>query len=154
MINKFKNKYAFLSNFYESPLYYQGLMFKNAEAAFQAQKESDISKKMAYCHFSAQDAKNAGRQAQLPYIWENIKLSIMFDVILAKFSQNADLKSMLLETGNEELVEGNTWGDMFWGKVNGEGENHLGKTLMNVRTVLRIAELLSEKNAKGYGYGK
>jgi hypothetical protein len=35
------------------------------------------------------------------------------------------------------LIEGNTWGDTFWGVCNGVGENNLGKTLMNVREILR-----------------
>lgn len=39
--------------------------------------------------------------------------------------QNEELKQKLLATGNEELVEGNNWGDTFWGMVNEVGENHL-----------------------------
>ena len=38
MIKEFKNQYFFLSNFYEYPIYYNKLVFCNAEAAFQAQK--------------------------------------------------------------------------------------------------------------------
>jgi hypothetical protein len=37
------------------------------------------------------------------------------------------------------LVEGNRWGDQFWGVDlrTGLGENHLGKILMKVRDELR-----------------
>ena len=35
------------------------------------------------------------------------------------------------------LVEENTWGDSFWGTVNGRGENQLGQILMDVRAKLR-----------------
>ena len=31
----------------------------------------------------------------------------------------------LLDTWPNELEEGNNWGDMYWGKVNGFGENKL-----------------------------
>ena len=44
-----------------------------------------------------------------------------------KFLQHPHLIEMLLQTGDEELVEGNKWGDRFWGVCKGKGENHLGK---------------------------
>lgn len=61
----------------------------------------------------------------------------MYEICLAKFSQNENLKARLLETGDKHLEEGNTWGDKIWGTVNGEGENNLGKILMRVRAELR-----------------
>ena len=51
--------------------------------------------------------------------------------------QNAELRIKLLETGNEHLEEGNTWGDRIWGTVNGVGQNRLGKILMRVREELK-----------------
>ena len=38
MINQFKEKYRFLSNFYPCPITYEGFTYPNVEAAFQAQK--------------------------------------------------------------------------------------------------------------------
>ena len=35
-----------------------------------------------------------------------------------------------------DLIEGNTWGDTFWGQVDGKGENKLGKLLMKIRDEL------------------
>ena len=52
-------------------------------------------------------------------------------------TQNPELGNKLLETGNQELVEGNTWGDIFWGVCNGKGQNWLGKILMMVRDEIR-----------------
>ena len=43
----------------------------------------------------------------------------------------------MIETGDEYLEEGNTWGDRIWGTVNGKGQNNLGKILMRVREELR-----------------
>lgn len=37
-IAKFEGSYRFLSNFYEAPVTYLGLTFRNNEAAFQAAK--------------------------------------------------------------------------------------------------------------------
>ncbi len=60
----------------------------------------------------------------------------MLEVVRAKFRVNV-LAEKLLATGDDELVEHNTWDDSFWGTCNGEGENHLGKILMKVRQELR-----------------
>ena len=61
----------------------------------------------------------------------------MLNVVRAKFDQHPDLAQKLLETGDEELVEGNTWGDRYWGVCGGKGKNMLGKILMRVREELR-----------------
>lgn len=65
--------------------------------------------------------------------WEQIKISLMREIVQAKFEQNPQLKDMLLATGNAYLEEGNTWGDRTWETVNGIGANHLGRILMDVR---------------------
>jgi len=54
-----------------------------------------------------------------------------------KFTKHESLKEKLLATGDEELVEGNDWNDRVWGKVDGVGENHLGRLLMKIRAELR-----------------
>jgi hypothetical protein len=64
----------------------------------------------------------------------------MTEIIRLKF-QNPGLKAKLLATGNQELIEGNTWGDCYWGVCEGNGQNHLGKILMQVRE-----ELLQRKS--------
>ena len=58
---------------------------------------------------------------------------------MAKFTQNEELKEKLLATENEELVEGNTWHDTYWGVCNRRGKNKLGKILMRIREELRDA---------------
>ena len=67
--------------------------------------------------------------------WESKKLDIMRGCLIAKFSQEP-LRTQLIETGNEHLQEGNTWGDTFWGVdlETGNGANHLGKLIMDIRT--------------------
>ena len=80
-----------------------------------------------------------GRQVTLRTDWEQVKVSIMEKIVRAKFVQNPYLMKKLLDTGELLLIEGNTWKDTFWGVDinNGEGKNHLGKILMNVREELR-----------------
>lgn len=50
--------------------------------------------------------------------------------------ENEDLKIKLLQTGLEPIVESNTWGDTYWGKCKGVGQNKLGQTLMRIRNEL------------------
>lgn len=133
MINEFKNEYFFLSNFYRAPVSYNGMHFSSSEAAFQAQKCPE--KRIEFFGLSPSKAKALGRKMPLRADWETVKDGIMEDIVFAKFEQNPPLLAKLLETGNEELVEGTTWNDTYWGidLATGKGENKLGKILMKVR---------------------
>ena len=130
MIDKFEGEYAFLSNFYDCPVNY-GLTYRNCEAAFQAMKDPNRCTEFVDLHASR--AKALGRKVRLRSDWEEIKDTVMLDILRAKFDTNPDLKEKLLATGDEFLVEGNTWGDTYWGVCNGKGRNHLGHLLMQVR---------------------
>lgn len=138
-INNFRGEYRFLSNFYETPVSYAGLTYRNAEAAFQAQKTLDKAIRQTFTGMDPSEAKKAGRRVALRPDWERVKDQIMLDVVTAKFNAHPDLAEKLLATGDAELVEGNTWGDRYWGvdARTGEGLNKLGKTLMAVREALK-----------------
>ena len=71
--------------------------------------------------------------------WEEIKTELMLEIVRAKFTQNEELAARLLATRDRRLVEGNTWHDVFWGvdQRTGQGENHLGRILMQVRNELK-----------------
>lgn len=138
-IDHFRGEYAFLSNFWEIPVTYQGLTYGSNEAAFQAQKCMTEEEKLPFTELRPAMSKKAGRRVQLRADWEDVKLPIMEDIVRAKFTQNEDLKQLLLATGDLVLEEGNTWHDTFWGVdvKTREGENHLGRILMQVRQELR-----------------
>lgn len=140
MINEFKGKYFFLSNFYEAPVFYDGISYLNNEAAFQSAKTLDKSIRESFSMLNPSLAKKRGRCINLRADWENVKYGIMYEICLAKFLQNKDLQNKLIATGNEHLEEGNTWGDKVWGTVNGKGKNHLGKILMRIREELKDNE--------------
>lgn len=68
--------------------------------------------------------------------WEERKIDIMKLALKYKFSKaNPMLREKLLKTVGTVLVERNTWGDTFWGTNidTQQGENHLGKLLMDIR---------------------
>ena len=139
MIDRFAGEFAFLSNFFNMPVYYNGLLYQNSEAAFQAQKTLDSEERKRFSTMNPSEAKRAGRSVELREDWEYVKDDIMFDIVLSKFASNPFLKKLLFTTGDEELVEGNTWNDTYWGVCNGKGENHLGKILMKARSLLKEA---------------
>lgn len=147
MIDSFVREYEFLSNFYPAEVIYQGIKYKNNEAAFQAQKTKDIKDRFQFSSLNPSEAKKLGRRIELRSDWEQVKTNVMYEICLAKFTQNADLKQKLLDTHDEYLEEGNTWNDKVWGTVNGVGENRLGKILMRVREELSMDfDLYSAKN--------
>lgn len=145
MINSFKGKYFFLSNFYECEVTFEGITYQNTEAAFHAQKTLDVEERKKFSTLNPSEAKRAGRKLNLRSDWEVIKTRVMYNVCKAKFLQNPELKKMLLETGIEYLEEGNDWGDDFWGTVNGVGKNRLGCILMQIRDELRRNNTTKEK---------
>lgn len=119
-ITAFTGEYYFLSNYCDCPITIDGLTYRSAEAAFQAAKSS-----------CARDGRKK-------------RDGIMADVIHAKFSQNPALAQALIDTGDAELIEGNTWNDNYWGvcgcaRCRSEGTkglNKLGQILMAERKAL------------------
>ncbi len=133
-IDSFRGKYRFLSNFYETEIFYDGFVYPTVEHAFQAAKTYDVVERLKICVADTPGiAKAMGRKVKLRDDWDEIRINVMASLLFTKFLK-PDLRTALLKTYNTELIEGNTWGDQFWGVCDGRGENHLGKTLMKVRT--------------------
>ena len=132
-IDSFQGDFFFLSNFYEAPVRYDGIVYQNNEAAFQAQKCANPADRQRFAGLNPSEARNLGRAIPLRKDWEQVKMSVMSEIVRAKFEQNPDLAEKLLSTHDAYLEEGNTWGDRTWGTVNGAGANHLGRILMEVR---------------------
>jgi hypothetical protein len=71
-------------------------------------------------------------------ISESALLRNMFRVLIVKFIGNRGLMELLINTGDDKLVEGNDWGDTFWGICEGKGHNHLGEMLMTIRSGFKV----------------
>jgi N-glycosidase YbiA len=137
-IAKFDGDYRFLSNFYLSIIEIDGATYHTVEHAYQAMKTLNrVERAKIRALPSPADAKRAGKRLTLRQDWERVKVPIMTLLVSEKFWTNERLADLLLETGDAELVEGNTWGDRFWGVSGGKGENHLGRILMFVRDQIR-----------------
>ncbi len=133
----FKGDYAFLSNFFISPVMFEGLKFRTSEHAFQAAKTLDPQERMRILNASSPGrAKRIGRSIKLREDWDDIKLRIMEEIVRDKFYRSKRLTRYLIKTKKLYLVETNHWNDTFWGVCDGVGKNYLGKILMIVRNDL------------------
>ncbi len=156
MIESFSGEYRFLSNFWPCKVLYNGVAYRSSEHAYQAEKADPdalappnlFAERMTW-RVKIQMTPNPGavkRMTRKPTFsirddWESVKVQTMEGILRSKFSDlNPELVQMLLSTGPQEIVEGNTWHDNFWGvcsctKCTG-GQNNLGKILMKIRETL------------------
>ena len=161
MMNKidcFDGKYAFLSNYYNSPIHQELsdgsiIEYPTVEHAFQAAKTLDINERYYIASLPTPGkAKRAGRNVTLRKDWNQIKTDVMLSFVRGKFEW-PDLQKKLLATGDIYLEEGNTWHDNIWGNcscykcANIQGENRLGKILMQVRQEAKEGRLPVFKDA-------
>jgi ribA/ribD-fused uncharacterized protein len=138
MIEKFTGSHDFLSNFYPCEIIFEGAPYPTVEHAFQAAKTFDKPSRLKIAALTTPGkAKAAGKKVQLREGWDTIRVDIMRKIVKFKFKHHADLAQKLLDTGEQELIEGNSWNDTFWGVCRGKGQNWLGKILMEVRTELQ-----------------
>ena len=134
MIDSFSGEHAFLSNFFPAEVAHNNITFRTVEHAFQAAKtlDPDEMRKIAAADTPGK-AKRLGRTVTLRPNWNIIRVGVMEELVRQKFA-NPALATLLVATGDEELVEGNNHGDAFWGVYRGKGDNWLGKILMKVRS--------------------
>jgi hypothetical protein len=118
--------------------------YRTAEAAYQSQKTlSDIQRQRIQKAIFPGEAKRIGRRLKLRADWEEVKDDVMYRVVKKKFESHPDIADKLMATGDAELMEGNYWGDRYWGvdSKTGKGKNMLGQILMRVRSELRGDEV-------------
>lgn len=152
-IDRFDGEYRFLSNFWMPSISEHadvhwlecgGHTWKSAEHAYQAMKFDQHGIAMAIANASSPGLAKRLANAYSMHIrpeWYNnsYKFKIMKLILKSKFDckikllDNKTLREKLEDTYPAVLVEGNTWGDRFWGVYRGKGENHLGKLLMELR---------------------
>lgn len=147
IIDSFSGQYRWLSNFWPVKILHQKILFPSVEHAYQAAKtENQFSQFEISNLASAGQAKKYWKEHPLidpTPLWETAQLQCMESFIHQKFWFNNEimLVRLLIETGDAEIIEGNTWGDTFWGqeKKRGKfwiGKNHLGNILMKQRKKL------------------
>lgn len=140
MIDSFRGEFEFLSNFAPAPIRFfdQILCLEvrvpTAEHMYQAGKTVNPGWRYRILNADSPNAsKRLGKAAPMREDWNDVRVEWMRGVLRAKFEQNPTLMSQLRQTAPHELVEGNTWGDKFWGVCGGVGENWLGRLLVELR---------------------
>lgn len=145
VILEFRGPHYFLSNYYTSPFIWRNIEFQSGEQAF-AYAKTFFAKSRAV-EYQRQiletnapgEAKKLGRRLSLDVVeWDKFKVTYMREIVHAKFL-NGDpiMVHNLLNTEAKMLIEGNDWGDKFWGRVRENdkwvGLNVLGVILMEER---------------------
>ncbi|MGE5215818.1 MAG: NADAR family protein [Chloroflexota bacterium] len=132
----FVAEYRWLSNYFSCRVEWDGRVYSSSEAAYHSGKYPAADRDL----FTKLDPDRARKLSRAkPYdleVWNARKVSTMRQVVWAKFKQNAELAEKLLATGDRYLEETNWWGDKIWGVYRGEGQNLLGKILMETRARL------------------
>lgn len=136
MIEEFNGEYRWLSNFTLSNVTLDGIVYPSVENAYQAAKTTDFGHRVPFTHLTSGEAKRLGRKVPIRSDWDDVKLSVMEDLTRQKYSVD-QFKALLLDTGDQEIIEGNYWNDTFWGVCRGEGQNNLGKIIMKIRDELK-----------------
>lgn len=137
-------KYGCFSNFSPHPINLDGEVWPTSEHYFQANKFlNDKIQEEIRREKSPMIAARMGRDRKKPLRrdWEAVKDEIMLKAVRAKFTQHADLRVILLATGEATLIE-HTTNDSYWADGgDGSGRNRLGEILMQVREELRSKNL-------------
>lgn len=140
---KVGDPYGCFSNFSPHWVVIDGLEWPTVEHFYQAQKFvgtefSRVSEQIRAASTAA-EAASLGRDPahKLRADWDRVKRSVMAQGVWVKFSGHPELATILLGTGNEELIEDSPT-DYYWGcGADRTGKNELGKVLMETRDRLR-----------------
>lgn len=145
MITQFRGEYNWLSNMYKCPVGYGNYTFQSVENAYMFAKNNNCKDWLKFCLENPPNiCKKESKNIKIREDWEEIKLEVMYKLLLQKFKQEP-FRSKLLATNNENIQEGNFWNDIFWGvdlKQNPNvGENHLGRLIMYIRILIKQGKL-------------
>lgn len=143
-ISGFFGVFRFLSNFYpcKEGVWFDELVYPSVEHAYQAAKwPRNLRNQFLEC--TAGQSKRLGKTA--PFFnakkWTKKKYDLMYALNWSKYTNDHVLKKKLMEMEGYQLEERNSWGDTDWGvDEKGEGQNNLGKILMQIRDKLIAME--------------
>lgn len=140
---KVDQPYGCFSNFSPHPILLDGLYWQTVEHYYQSQKfvgtENEFLSWLIRDTRTPMEAAIIGRDRthKLRPDWEQVKAQVMGQAVLTKFLTHLDIQGILLNTGEEMIVEDSPI-DYYWGCGQDKtGQNQLGKILMNVRQEIR-----------------
>lgn len=136
------------SNFAPAPFVLDGVRWPTSEHYYQAAKFASTDPEWAEAirkARTASDAARMGRNRQHTMVanWNSGERdAAMRRAVVAKFEQNAALRTALFETGDAILCEDAGSKDLYWGggTIFVDGCNKLGRLLMDVRASLQVQD--------------
>ncbi|MCK4795426.1 MAG: NADAR family protein [Desulfobacteraceae bacterium] len=135
-----KEAYGWLSNFERATQRIDRVNYPTNEHYYQAQKVADPRIRawilMAPNPHCAMIAGRGLREQEIVKDWDLKRVTVMYNGLKAKFSQNPELRAKLIQTGEATLHEDSPT-DMFWGI---KGDDRLGKLLGVVREKMKTYE--------------
>lgn len=152
IIDSLRGEYELLRNFAATPFVWRGLVIPTLEHGYQAEKtDHPLLHLWVRSASSPAVAKRRGRVVPLGPDWYARRVTVMRDLLHAKFTQHAEAARVLLSTGDASIVEGNMWHDQFWGdcrcgrrtRCAEPGDNQLGIELMATRERLLATRFLA-----------
>jgi ribA/ribD-fused uncharacterized protein len=154
-VTRYEGYFEFLSNFHPCMTMYLGEAYPTVEHAYQAAKFPDPKIRTVVRGLPRPaDAKHYARdnkRLQDPDFHER-KVNVMFALNWQKFNKQP-FRTQLANTGKVLLVEGNEWGDKFWGVCQGEGLNHLGRLQMKLRLMAHFEDAYRGRTEFDPDYG-
>ena len=157
MIEKFRGKHRWLSNFWAAPVMLDGLLYPTTEHAYQAGKTLDPQvretiRRLPTAALAKRFGRRFGRSLQFWPGWNDAYRTQLMCALLKQKFEDPDLRRRLLDTGEEPLIESGHWHDVFWGrcscaKCGGKGQNRLGILLAEIRAECRAKDAANTTTA-------
>lgn len=149
------------SQWYSSPFVIDGVKYNCAEQYMMAEKarvfkDKESERKIMKTKMPGEQ-KALGRKVKNFNVdkWNNVAKDIVYRASMAKFTQDEELKQILLDTGDRTLVEASPY-DKIWGiglhetdpyclnRATWKGKNWLGEVLTQVKNDIRKQEVDNE----------
>lgn len=135
IVEKFRDEYSFLSNFYPAKIELDGKIWESSEHLYQAMKCTSAQDIEEVRKHPFKGLKTFANSKIIRSDWNDVKENVMYAALYGKFSQNPNLKYRLLALDGFTIIEGNDWHDNYWGDCscdscyNIRGQNKLGVML-------------------------
>lgn len=142
VIGFYPREFYCFDNFSSFKVLYKGVLYSSVEEAYQTLGFVDSSPEIAEKiknSFSAHEAQKIAyaNKEKRRKDWDEIKVSVMEELLRAKIEQNPYVRKKLLETADYTIVEDSPK-DSFWGWGEDRcGENNLGKLWMKLRDEIK-----------------
>ena len=136
-IDSFTGYFDFMHNNFQTPVYYEGILYPSVTHAYHAARSTDERTRRAILNSETfQILGNIAIRIEDPPDWQEKKVKIMEQLLRDKFRRSKELQEKLRTTEHRELVmtyQEKKKNNLYWGVVKGKGQNQLGRILMRIR---------------------